>query len=141
MMESMMNKTYTELSKLQTFEERFKYLAEGGIVGGQTFGGSRFLNQDFYHSKEWKKIRDLVIIRDRGMDLGVDGYPIHGRVIIHHMVPIKKEDIMFQTPFLVDPEYMISMSYQTHNAIHYGSFESIPKDYIPRTPNDTCPWR
>lgn len=136
-----MNKTYTELSKLRTFEERFKYLAEGGIVGDQTFGGSRFLNQDFYHSKEWKKIRDLVIIRDQGMDLGVNGYPIHGRVIIHHMVPIKKEDIMFQTPFLVDPEYMISMSYQTHNAIHYGSFESIPKDYIPRTPNDTCPWR
>lgn len=140
-MVNMMNKTYTELSKLRTFEDRFNYLAEKGVIGDQTFAGNRFLNQEFYHSKEWKKIRDLVIIRDRGMDLGVSGHPINGRVIIHHMIPIRKEDIMFRTPFLIDPEYMISVSYKTHNAIHYGSFESIPKDYIPRTPNDTCPWR
>lgn len=137
----MMIKSYTELSKLKTFEERFSYLIEGGLVGDQTFGGSRFLNQDFYRSKEWKRIRDIVIIRDRGLDLGIEDRPIYGKVIIHHMVPLRKEDIMYQTPFLVDPEYMICTSHQTHNAIHYGSLESIPSDYQPRTPNDTCPWR
>lgn len=134
-------RTYTELSKLKTFEERFTYLVEGGLVGDQTFGGSRYLNQDFYRSKEWKRIRDIVIIRDQGLDLGVEGHPIHGRVVIHHMVPLKREDIMYQTPFLIDPEYMICVSHQTHNAIHYGSLDSIPSDYVPRTPNDTCPWR
>lgn len=136
-----MIKTYSELSKLKTFEERFEYLVENGIVGDRTFGGSRFLNQDFYRSKEWKRIRDLVIVRDKGMDLGVDGYPIHDRVVIHHMVPLKKEDIMYQTPFLIDPEYLISVSHQTHNALHYGSLNSSPQDYKPRRPNDTCPWR
>lgn len=134
-------RTYTELSKLKTFEERFTYLVEGGLVGDRTFGGSRYLNQDFYRSKEWKRVRDIVIIRDRGLDLGMEGYPIHGRVIIHHMVPFRREDIMYQTPFLIDPEYMICVSHQTHNAIHYGSLNSIPSDYVPRTPNDTCPWR
>lgn len=136
-----MIKTYTELSKLKTFEERFEYLSENGLVADRTFGGSRFLNQDFYRSKEWKRIRDIIIVRDNGMDLGIDGYPIRGRIIIHHLVPLRKEDIMYQTPFLIDPEYMICTSHQTHNAIHYGGYDSIPKDYSPRTPNDTCPWR
>lgn len=137
----MVVKTYTELSKLKTFEERFEYLVNDGIVGEQTFGGSRFLNQDFYRSKEWKQIRDLVIIRDNGMDLGIDGMPINGRAIVHHLVPLRKEDFMYRTPFLVDPEYMITVSHQTHNALHFGSLDSAPRDYVPRRPNDTCPWR
>lgn len=136
-----MTRTYTELCKLKIFEERFAYLVEGGLIGDQTFGGSRFINQDFYRSKEWKRIRDIVIIRDRGLDLGIEDRPIHGLVVIHHMVPLKKEDILYQTPFLIDPEYMICTSHQTHNAIHYGSLDSLPSKYTPRVPNDTCPWR
>lgn len=137
----MMIKTYSELIKFETFEERFKYLIEGSQVGEQTFGGSRFINQNFYRSREWKRIRDIIIVRDNGNDLGVKDHPIHGRVIIHHLVPLRKEDIMYQTPFLMDPEYMICVSHQTHNAIHYGSMSSLPQDYIARSPNDTCPWR
>lgn len=137
----MVVKTYTELSKLDSFEERFNYLVQDGVVGEITFGGSRFLNQDFYRSREWKAIRDSVIIRDNGMDLGIDGRPINGKVFVHHMVPLRKEDFLYQTPFLIDPEYMITVSLQTHNALHYGSLDSVPKDYVPRAPNDTCPWR
>lgn len=136
-----MIKTYTELSHLETFEERFEYLVEGGLVGEMTFGGSRLINQKFYRSKEWKRIRDIVIIRDRGLDLGADGHLIYGGITIHHMVPLTKDDILFRSKFLMDPEYMICTSHQTHNAIHYGSSDSLPKDYIPRSPNDTCPWR
>lgn len=134
-------RTYTELSKLKTFEERFAYLVEGGLIGDPTFGGCRYLNQDFYRSREWKQIRDIVIIRDNANDLGIDDRPIHGRIIIHHMIPLRKEDIMYQTPFLIDPEYMICTSHDTHNALHYGSLNSLPSDYVPRTQNDTCPWR
>lgn len=137
----MVIRTYSELQKLKTFEERFNYLVENGIVGDMTFGGSRYINQDFYRSKEWKSIRDTVIIRDGGMDLGIDGMPIRDRVIVHHMIPLRKEDFLYQTPFLVDPEYMITVSHQTHNALHYGSIEVAPKDYVPRKKNDTCPWR
>lgn len=137
----MVVKTYSELSKLKTFEERFNYLVEDGVVGEATFGGSRFINQNFYRSKEWKAIRDAVIIRDNGMDIGIDGRPINGHVIVHHMVPLRKEDFLYQTPFLTDPEYMITVSHQTHNALHFGSLDSAPKDYKPRKPNDTCPWR
>lgn len=137
-----MIKTYSELSKLKTFKERFEYLSESGFVGDSTFGGSRFLNQDFYHrSKEWKEVRDRIIIRDSGFDLGIKDRLIYGRIIIHHMVPLKKEDLLYKTKFLLDPEYLICCSYETHNAIHYGSFETLPKDYMPRRPNDTCPWR
>ena len=137
----MVIKTYTELSNLKTFEERFAYLSEDGTVGEMTFGGSRFINQDFYRSKEWKQIRDWVIIRDNGMDLGIDGMPINGKVFVHHMVPLRKEDFLYRTPFLIDPEYLITVSHQTHNALHYGTYASAPKDYVPRQPNDTCPWR
>lgn len=136
-----MSRSYTELSKFKTFEERFKYLIENGFVGEQTFGGSRFINQDFYRSREWKRIRDIVIIRDGGFDLGIKDHPISGKVIIHHINPLKKEDFMFRTPFLIDPEYMICVSHQTHNAIHYGSELCIPREYESRRPNDTCPWR
>lgn len=134
-------RSYTELSKLQTFEERFNYLTEDGHVGDPTFGGSRYLNQSFYRSKEWKAIRDAVIIRDNGMDLGIDGRPINGRAIVHHIVPLRKEDFVNRTRYLIDPEYMITVSHQTHNALHYGSLDSAPKDYASRQPNDTCPWR
>lgn len=134
-------KTYTELSKLKTFEERFNYLSENGVVGDPTFGGCRYLNQDFYRSREWKRIRDIVIIRDNGMDLGIADRPINGRIMIHHMIPLKQEDILYQTPFLINPEYLICVSHETHNAIHYGSLDMLPSDYVPRTPNDTCPWR
>lgn len=136
-----MSRSYTELSKLKTFEERFDYLMESGIVGEQIFGGSRFLNQDFYRSREWKRIRDVVIVRDGGFDLGIEDYPINGKILIHHINPLRKEDFMYRTPFLIDPEYMICVSHQTHNAIHYGSKTSMPKDYKPRQANDTCPWR
>lgn len=134
-------RTYRELIAFPTFEERFRYLTTGGKVGDITFGGNRFLNQDFYRSSEWKRIRDMVIVRDNGCDLGVEDRPIHGRVMIHHLIPITKEDLYFRTDFLLNPEYMICVSHRTHNAIHYGSEESLPKDYIPRRPNDTCPWR
>lgn len=134
-------RTYTELCGLKTFKERFEYLMESSRIGDMTFGGSRYINQDFYRSKEWKKIRDSVIIRDNGCDLGIQDRPIGDRIVIHHMIPITKNDIMYQTPFLIDPEYMICASIQTHNAIHYGSFESLPSEYVPRSPNDTCPWR
>lgn len=134
-------RTYTELSRLPTFEERFRYLTTGGKVGDITFGGSRFLNQDFYRSAKWKQIRDFVTVRDNGCDLGIADRPIHGRIIIHHLVPITKEDLFLQTDFLLNPEYLICASFRTHNAIHYGSEESLPKDYVPRRPNDTCPWR
>lgn len=134
-------KKYTELEKLKTFKERFDYLSEGGIIGDQTFGGSRFLNQDFYQSREWQRIRDKVILRDNGCDLGILDRPIFGKIVIHHMIPIRKDDLLYQTPFLVDPEYLICCSYLTHQAIHYGSFETLPQDYTPRRPNDTCPWK
>lgn len=137
----MVIKTYSELLSLKTFEDRFNYLVENGTLGEATFGGSRFINQQFYRSSEWRSIRDSVIIRDNGMDLGIDGMPINGRVVVHHMVPLKKEDFLYRTPFLVDPEYMITMSHNTHNAIHFGSIDSTTQDYVPRTPNDTCPWR
>lgn len=136
-----MIKTYSELCRFNTFEDRFSYLAEHGNVGDITFGGSRFLNQDFYRSREWKRIRDTVIVRDMGMDLGIDGRPISGRVVIHHMVPLTRDDILTRSKFLLDPEYMICTSHLTHNAIHYGSLEMLPTDYVPRFPNDTCPWR
>lgn len=134
-------RTYTELSRLSTFEERFEYLVQGGVVGDRTFGGSRFLNQDFYRSREWKRARDIVLVRDRALDLGIEDRPIMGKVIIHHMVPLTKDDLMFRTPFLLDPEYMICVSHQTHNAIHFGSDKNLIKDYEPRRPNDTCPWK
>lgn len=136
------NKSYSELIKFPTFEERFKYLMESKFVGDPTFGGNRYLNQDFYHkSKEWKKVRDAVIIRDNGKDLGIEDRAIVGKIIVHHMVPITKDDILFGTPFLLDPEYLICCSMETHNAIHFGDYSSVVHDYIPRKPNDTCPWR
>lgn len=134
-------KTYSELIRFPTFEERFQYLSLKGIVGRETFGFDRYLNQIFYRSQRWKSVRDHVIIRDNGCDLGVEGHEIHSRVIIHHMNPITLEDIERESEFLLDPEYLISTIHNTHNAIHFGDESLLIKPPIVRTPNDTCPWR
>lgn len=129
------------MSKLETFEERFEYLKLDGSVGTDTFGFDRYMNQNFYRSREWKKIRDEVIIRDMGCDLGVDGFEIHGRVLIHHMNPISQDDILRQSDYLMNPEYLICVSHSTHNALHYGDIEQLPTGPTERRPNDTTPWR
>lgn len=134
-------KTYSELIKLPTFEERYRYLRLGGMVGEETFGFDRYLNQLFYQSDEWKAVRDYVIIRDNGCDLGIEGREIPKRILIHHMNPISKEDILERSKFLLDPEYLIVTCKNTHDAIHYGDENLLIKAPIERTMNDTCPWR
>ena len=136
-----MIKTYSELILLPTFEERFEYLRLDGRVGEDTFGFDRYLNQLFYRSYEWRKIRDHVIIRDNACDLGVEGYDIYGKILIHHMNPITAKDIERRTDLLLDPEYLICVTHNTHNAIHYGDENLIIKTPIVRTKNDTCPWK
>ena len=134
-------KTYSELVKLQTFEERFEYLRLGGTVGKETFGFDRYLNQRFYRSSGWKSIRDRVILRDNGCDLGMEDRPIYGRILIHHMNPVSIDDIRRQTEFLLNPEYLICTTHMTHNAIHYGDENLLIKIPPERTKNDTCPWK
>ena len=134
-------RTYSELIQLPTFEERFEYLRLDGIVGRDTFGFDRYLNQQFYRSSEWKRIRNQVIVRDNGCDLGIDDYEIHGRILIHHMNPISIEDLQHMSDFLMNPEYLICVSHRTHNAIHYGDESLIVSAPIERSQNDTCPWR
>lgn len=134
-------RTYSELIKLLTFKERFNYLKLDGEVGKDTFGFDRYLNQIFYRSPEWKHIRDEVIIRDNGCDLGMEGYEIGGRILIHHMNPITMEDIKVRSDLLLNPEYLISTVHRTHNAIHYGDENQLITGPIIRTPNDTCPWK
>lgn len=139
---SMMIRSYSELSQLKTFEERFEYLRLNGQVGKDTFGFDRIFNQKFYTSREWRQIRDEVIIRDNGCDLGVEGHEIYGhRIIIHHLNPISLEDIERKSRFLLDPEYLITTIHPTHNAIHYGDDSLLIKAPIIRTKNDTCPWK
>lgn len=134
-------RTYSELITLPTFEERFNYLKLKGQVGKDTFGFDRWLNQIFYRDPEWKRVRDYVIVRDNGCDLGVDGYEINGRILVHHMNPISKEDILERSKYLLDPEFLISTIHNTHNAIHYGDEDLLIKTPIERTKNDTCPWK
>ena len=134
-------RTYAELRTLQTFEERYEYLKLNGQVGKDTFGFDRYLNQLFYKDPEWRKIRNDVIVRDLGCDLGIEGREIHGIVLVHHMNPITKEDILNRSDFLLNPNYLITTSKNTHDAIHYGSEEILVKDPIVRTANDTCPWK
>ena len=134
-------KTYSQLKQLQTFEERYDYLKLGGVVGEDTFGFDRYLNQNFYRSREWKRVRDEVIMRDNGCDLGVDGHEIRGKILIHHMNPITSEDIRRVSDYLLNPEYLICVTHRTHNAIHYGDESLIVAAPIERTQNDTCPWR
>ena len=136
-----MIRTYSELVSLPTFKERYEYLRLNGSVGSDTFGFDRYLNQEFYRSKEWKSIRDQVIIRDNGCDLGVDGYEIYGRIVIHHMNPILQTDILDRTQLLLDPDYLICTTHATHNAIHYGDEGLLPREPVERTRNDTSPWK
>lgn len=136
-----MIRTYSELSMLPTFEERFRYLRLKGAVGEETFGFDRFVNQQFYRSLEWKRIRDIVVLRDNGCDLGIEGYEIQERILIHHMNPVSVRDLEAQSEFLLNPEYLITTTHNTHNAIHYGDEElliTVPKA---RVLNDTCPWK
>ena len=134
-------RTYSELITLPTFEERFKYLQLNGQVGKDTFGFDRYINQNFYRSLEWKRVRDKVILRDNGCDLGVEGYEIHGRILIHHMNPITIRDIESMSEYLLNPEYLISTVHNTHNAIHYGDESLLITAPIERRKNDTCPWK
>lgn len=134
-------RTYSELIKFETFEERYNYLKLDGRVGEETFGFDRYLNQIFYKSPEWLSIRNEVIVRDNGCDLGIDGREIHTKILVHHMNPIRKEDIINRSEFLLNPEYLITTFKRTHDAIHYGDEELIIKDYMERTKFDTCPWR
>ena len=134
-------KTYSQLITLPTFIERYKYLKLEGVVGGETFGFDRYLNQMFYKSIEWKSVRDHVIVRDNGCDLGIEDRIIGECILVHHMNPIRIEDIKSRSEFLLDPEYLICVSKNTHNAIHYGDSELLITEPIERSKNDTCPWR
>lgn len=136
-----MIRTYSELAKLSSFEDRFRYLQLSGRVGADTFGFDRYLNQNFYRSQEWKSIRDQVIVRDNGCDLGVEGYEIYSRIYIHHMNPLTPKDIEDRTEFLLNPEYLITTTFRTHNAIHYGDESLLILSPTQRSKNDTCPWR
>lgn len=138
---SMKIRTYSELITIPTFEERFEYLRLDGRVGEETFGFDRYLNQVFYKSKEWLRIRDHIITRDNGCDLGMEGHEIYGKVLVHHMNPISKEDILRRSDWLLNPEYLISTIKNTHDAIHYGDSSLLITAPIERRPNDTCPWR
>lgn len=136
-----MLRTYTELSKLNTFLERYEYLKLGGKVGEETFGFDRYLNQIFYKDPEWLEARDNVIIRDGGCDLGMSDREIKGKILVHHMNPVTKEQILRRDPVLFDPEYLICTIKSTHDAIHYGDETLLMLDPIVRTKNDTCPWK
>lgn len=135
-----MDKTYTELSRFHTFEERFEYLRLYGDVGRETFGFDRYLNQQFYRSYEWKRVRDFVIVRDNGCDLGVNGYEIHENALIHHINPISPDDIIHGEEWILDPEFLITTTHNTHNAIHYSDVSLLPKVVVERTPGDTKLW-
>ena len=135
-------RTYSELSKLKTFRERYEYLKLDGTIGEETFGFDRYINQMFYKSEEWKRIRNYVITRDNGCDLGISDRKIVDSVIlVHHMNPITKEDIINKNEILLDPEYLITTIKPTHDAIHYGDENLLAEDLIVRSKNDTCPWK
>lgn len=136
-----MMRTYKELIEFKTFKERFDYLKLNGMVGNDTFGFDRWLNQRFYKSAEWKHIRNFVILRDNGCDLGLAGNDISGKILIHHMNPISIDDIENRSDFLLNPDYLICVSHNTHNAIHYGDSDLLLKVPLQRTKNDTCPWK
>ena len=134
-------KTYSELITIPTFEERFEYLQLKGSVGKDTFGYARHLNQVLYRSPEWKRLRNKIIIRDCGCDLACDGYDIHSKVLIHHLNPITVEDVLARSRKVFDPDNLVCVSHNTHNAIHYGDVDLLITGPIIRTKNDTCPWR
>ena len=135
-------RTYSELITLPTFKERFNYLKLDSLVGKETFGYDRYINQQLYQrNPRWKKSRDIVIIRDNGCDLGVEGYEIFGKIIVHHMNPITMDDILNDRDWIYDPEYLICTVHNTHNAIHYGDENLLMTAPVVRTKNDTCPWK
>lgn len=135
-----MIRTYRELTRLKSFEERFEYLKLRGQVGKSTFGYDRYINQAFYRSSEWRRVRNLVIARDEGLDLGVTGYEIFDRPIIHHMNPMGLEDLVSGDDDILNPEYLVCVSHRTHNAIHYGDESLLPKPLVERRPGDTRLW-
>jgi hypothetical protein len=133
-------RTYSELRRLETFEDRFHYLSLRGKVGDATFGFDRWINQQFYTGREWRRLRSDIIVRDNGCDLGIDGYELHERIIIHHMNPLSVDDLVHGDDAALNPEYLISVSHQTHNAIHYGDERLLRKPLVPRRPGDTRLW-
>ena len=135
-----MIRTYTELKSLKLFQTRYDYLRLGGLVGDATFGYDRWINQMLYTSKRWRSIRDQIIIRDGGCDLGIEGREIHDKIFIHHMNPITVEDIIEERPHVFDPEYLICTSPSTHNAIHFGDESLLLQLPIERKPGDTTLW-
>lgn len=135
-----MTRTFTELSRLATFDDRFSYLRLGGGVGRATFGFDRYVNQRFYTSREWHSVRDFVIVRDNGCDLGIEGHEIHFRPLIHHMNPMVPADLTEKAEWILDPEYLITTRHDTHNALHYGVESPYPKVVANRSPNDQRLW-
>ncbi len=133
-------RTYSELARLKTFEERYEYLRLRGVVGEQTFGHERWLNQRFYMSRAWKKAQNDTVARDLGLDLGVDGYPIVGKLFVHHMNPLSPEALRTEVELALDPEYLITCSFKTHNAIHYNNSKNLPRMPMERKPGDTTLW-
>lgn len=136
-----MTRCYSELIQLPTFKERYEYLKLAGIVGQDTFGFDRYLNQKFYHSPEWKAVRQKVIIRDEGRDLAMEGYELHGNIFIHHMNPMVPKDLIEVPEWILNPEYLVCVSKKTHDAIHFGDASILPQLPNERTPNDMCPWK
>jgi hypothetical protein len=135
-----LNRTYSELQQLETFEERYKYLKLKGVLGERTFGFDRWINQRFYRSSEWKAVKSLVIVRDNGCDLGIEGYEIPSGLVVHHMNPVTLKDIEGHETWILDPEFLITTSLQTHNAIHYGDDSLLPRGPIERKSGDTTLW-
>lgn len=136
-----MNRCYSELIQLPTFKERYEYLRLGGLVGQDTFGFDRYLNQKFYRSPEWKQVRRDVIIRDEGRDLAMEGYELGNNIFVHHMNPISVQDLENVSDWVLNPEFLVCVSKQTHDAIHFGDASLLPKLPVERTPNDMCPWK
>lgn len=135
-----MIRTYSELRRLETFEERYEYLELRGRVGNATFGFDRYLNQQFYTSSQWKHLRHQVIVRDNGCDLGIEGYDIHFKPIIHHLNPITVEDVIYGDDSILDPEFLITTTHSTHNAIHFGDKRLLRRPFVDRSHGDTKLW-
>ena len=135
-----MTRTYTDLMRIPTFEERFEYLKLSGRVAKETFGFDRWLNQVFYRSPQWRQLRNQIIIRDNGCDLGIPGREIYDKIYVHHMNPLLKDDIVNKTEYLTNPEYLICVSHMTHEAIHYGDANLLMRDPVERKPGDTILW-
>jgi hypothetical protein len=136
----MKTRTYRELRRLETFDDRFDYLSLNGVVGESTFGFDRYINQQFYRSRQWRLLRSDVISRDNGCDLGIEGYEIHGNLLIHHMNPIEADSIVHGDPDILNPNFLITTTIQTHNAIHYGDKRLLPRVFVERRRGDTKLW-